>query len=118
MLSSADIKAKALELGFDSCGIAPAADLPELTFFHEWIARGYAGSMAYLDRSAELRADARRVLPTARTIIATATVYNTNRPYSIECTDLSRAQIARYAWGDDYHEVIGLRLEALLAWMR
>lgn len=117
-MTSAEIKQKALELGFDRCGIAPAADLPELTFFQEWLARGFAGEMAYLARSADRRADVRRVLPTARTVIVTATNYNTDRPYSTECADMRQAQIARYAWGDDYHEVVGARLDALVAWMR
>ena len=57
-------------------------------------------------------------MPSARTVIVTATVYNTARPYSTECADPSRAQIARYAWGEDYHVVIGARLDALVAWMR
>jgi len=117
-LTSADIKTKALELGFDACGVAPAGDLPELEFFQEWIARGYAGSMAYLERSADRRSGVEQVMPSARTVIVTATVYNTARPYSTECADSSRAEIARYAWGDDYHDVIGGRLDALLAWMR
>ena len=79
-LTSLDIKQKARELGFDLCGIAPAADLPELAFFRDWLARGYAGEMAYLHRSAEQRADVRRVLPSARTVIVTGTIYNTDRP--------------------------------------
>jgi epoxyqueuosine reductase len=58
------------------------------------------------------------VLPTARSVIVTATVYNTDRPYSTECADPGRAQIARYAWGDDYHEVLAARLEDLVGWMR
>ena len=115
---ASDVKARALELGFDLCGIAPAADHPELRFYREWIARGYAGEMAYLERTAERRADARQVVPSAQTVIVTGTLYNTDRPYSIECADRGRAQIARYAWGDDYHDVIGGRMEALLAWMR
>jgi len=118
VLTSAQIKARARELGFDLCGIAPAAAHPELNFFREWLARGYGGTMTYLHRSAKKRVDIRKVVPTARTVIATATVYNTDRPYSTECEDPGRAQIARYAWGDDYHDVIGRRLEALLAWMR
>jgi epoxyqueuosine reductase len=117
-LSAADVKARAAELGFDLCGIAPASDLPELTFYDEWLARGYAGEMAYLHRTAERRRDVRRVLPSARTVIVTGTVYNTDRPYSTESSDPGRAQIARYAWGDDYHDVIGKRLDALVAWMR
>ena len=118
MLTSAQIKDKARELGFDLCGIAPAADHPELKFFREWLRRGYAGDMTYLNRSAKRCADVRNVIPSARTVVVTATVYNTNRPYSIECTDPARAHIARYAWGDDYHDVIGERMEQLLAWMR
>jgi epoxyqueuosine reductase len=118
MLTSAQIKAKACEIGFDLCGIAPASDHPELTFFREWIDRGYAGDMAYLNRSADRRADVRRVMPSARTVIVIATVYNTDRPYSTECADANRAHIARYAWGDDYHDVIGGRMEQLLEWMR
>jgi epoxyqueuosine reductase len=117
-LSAAAVKAKAIDLGFDVCGIAPAGELPELGFFSDWLARGYGASMSYLDRSADRRADVRRVLPSARTVIVTATVYNVRRPYSIECADPSRAQIARYAWGDDYHEVVGPRLESLIDWMR
>ena len=117
-LTSSAIKARASELGFDLCGIAPAAHHPELGFFRDWLARGYAGEMSYLNRSADQRADVRAVVPSARTVIVTATVYNTDRPYSTECADSGRAQIARYAWGEDYHDVIGRRLDALLAWMR
>ena len=117
-MTSAELKAHARELGFDACGIAPAAAHPELRFFREWLDRGYAGEMAYLHRTAERRADVRHVMPSARTVIVTATVYNTDRPYSTECADRDRAHIARYAWGDDYHDVINQRLEALVAWMR
>ena len=117
-VTATDIKAKAREFGFDLCGIAPALDHPELTFFREWLDRGSAGDMAYLNRSAERRADVRNVLPSARSVIVTATVYNTDRPYSTESSDPSQAHIARYAWGDDYHDVIGARMERLLDWMR
>ena len=111
------IKARAIELGFDACGIAPATGLPELEFFKEWIARGYAGEMAFLERSADLRADARGALPSAQSVIVTATLYNTDRRFSTECLDPSRAHIARYAWGDDYHHVLMRRLDGLVAWM-
>jgi epoxyqueuosine reductase len=117
-VNAAQIKAKAREFGFDLCGIAPAADHPELAFYREWLERGYAGEMAYLHRTAWRRADVRHVVPSAQTVIVTGTLYNTDRPYSTEVADPARAQIARYAWGDDYHDVIGERLEALLAWMR
>jgi epoxyqueuosine reductase len=117
-LTASAIKVKARELGFDACGIAPAADLPELQFFRRWLDSGYAGEMSYLARSAERRADVRRVLPSAQTVVVTATNYNTDRPYTTESRDAGRAQIARYAWGDDYHGILLGRLDALLAWMR
>ena len=117
-MTSAEIKAKSRELGFDLCGIAPASGHPELHFFREWLDRGYAGTMTYLNRSAERRADVRHVVPSAQAVIVLATVYNTNRPYSTESADPDRAHIARYAWGDDYHDVIGERMEQLLEWMK
>src|SRR5512134_160166 len=118
MLTTAAIKTRALELGFDLCGVAPAAGFPELARLREWIDRGYAGAMHYMARSASRRADVRSVLPSARSVIVTATNYNVDRPYSTECSDSSRASIARYAWGDDYHDVVRRRLDALLEWMR
>jgi epoxyqueuosine reductase len=117
-MTSSEIKAQARRLGFDAVGIAPAAAHPELAFFREWLSRGYAADMAYLHRTADRRGDVRNVLPSARSVIVTATVYNTDRPYSVECSDPTRAQIARYAWGDDYHGVIGRRLDTLVSWMR
>ena len=117
-MTAAEIKSKARELGFDLCGIAPASDYPELKFFREWLDRGYAGGMAYLNRSADRRADVRNVIPSAKSVVVTATVYNTDRPYSIESRNPTQAHIARYAWGDDYHDIIGERMGTLLDWMR
>ncbi len=117
-MTSAEIKARAAELGFDLCGIAPAGTFKELAFLPDWLARGYAGEMQYLHRSADRRADVRAVMPSARSVIALATVYNTDRPYSTELADRSAALIARYAWGDDYHTVIQRRMDALVGWMR
>src|SRR5450759_6032095 len=91
MLTSGDVKAKSSDLGFDLCGIAPAGNLPELTFFLQWLDRGYAGEMAYLGRSAARRADVRNVLPSARSVIVTGTVYNVDRPYSTEIADPGEA---------------------------
>jgi epoxyqueuosine reductase len=118
LISPESIKDKARELGFDLCGVAPAESFAELSFFREWLDRGYAGEMTYLTRSADKRADVRNVLPGARSVIVTGTIYNTDRPYSTESDDRGAAAIARYAWGDDYHDVLKSRLEALVAWMR
>jgi epoxyqueuosine reductase len=118
VLTGDSIKARAREIGFDLCGICSVASFPELRFYREWIERGYAGDMAHLAQTAERRSDVRSVLPSARSVIVTATVYNVDRPYSMERRDLGEAAIARYAWGDDYHDVLGGRMNALLAWMR
>jgi epoxyqueuosine reductase len=116
MLSASGIKDKARALGFDLCGIAPADGFPELVFLREWLDRGYAGSMDWMVRSADRRADVRNVVPGARSVIVTATLYNTERPYSSELAP-DVARISRYAWGDDYHDVLKRRLDALLVWM-
>lgn len=119
MLTAERIKAKAGELGFDLCGIAPADNFPELAYLEEWLARGYAGDMAYMSRSAERRADVRNVVPGARSVIVTGTIYNTSQVrLKADPTEPSDAVIARYALGDDYHDVLKRRLDALLAWMR
>jgi len=117
-LTAARIKAQAREIGFDGCGIAPAAELPELRYFAEWIARGYHGTMTWLADSAVERSDIRRLLPQARSVVVTATNYNAARAFSTECADPTTAQVARYAWGDDYHDVVNRRQRALLSWMR
>jgi len=74
--------------------------------------------MSYLGRSARKRRDLRVLDPNARSVIVTATVYNTDRPYSADQRDPLRAVVARYAWGDDYHVIVRQRLDALLDWMR
>ena len=103
MLSSAAIKQHAAGLGFDLCGVAPAAAFPELGFLSQWIARGYAGEMDYLEKSASVRADIRNFLPSARSVIVMGTVYNTEPgTWNREPEAASDAiQIARFARGQD-----------------
>jgi len=117
-LTASHVKAEAASLGFDLCGIAPAKSFPELEFLPEWLERGYAGEMHYMRRTAERRSDVRAVMPSARSVISLGVVYNTDRPYSTENADPSRAAIARYAWGDDYHVVIEQRLAKLVERLR
>jgi epoxyqueuosine reductase len=116
-LAPESIKAKAAELGFDLCGIAPVDSFPELTFLREWLAHGYAGSMTWLNRTVRVRSDVRHIVPGAQSVIVTGTLYHTDRPYSSDAP-AGTARLSRYAWGDDYHEVIGARLDALSTWMR
>ena len=108
---------RARELGFDLCGVARAEEFPELKCMGEWLERGYAGEMRYLE--AERRRSLDAVLPGVRSIVVCAMNYNTARPYSTEARagwpgEEPRGWISRYAWGDDYHKVLGRKLEALL----
>jgi epoxyqueuosine reductase len=117
-ITSTEVKQRAREAGFDVCGIAPP-DIPvDAEHFRTWLDRGYAGEMRYLERNAARRQDARRVLPSARSVVALGVIYNVDRPYSTERAAPGAAAVSRYAWGEDYHAVIGARLEALTAWMR
>jgi epoxyqueuosine reductase len=118
LITSSSVKSKAIEAGFDRCGIAAVAVYPELAYLREWIDHGHAGGMAYLARTAAERADVRQVMPSARSVIVAAAVYNVDRPYSTERANPAEAGIARYAWGDDYHDVLGRQFDRLLSWMR
>lgn len=110
------IKQRAQELGFDLCGVAPALAFPELQFLPEWLARGYAGEMEYMEKSAATRADIRNFLPSARSVIVTGTIYNTDGSREPEKPDAVR--VAKYARGQDYHVVLEDRLQELVGWMR
>src|SRR5688572_29033553 len=117
-LTSSQVKAEAAATGFDLCGIAPAGDFQELRFLRDWLDRGYGGEMHYMHRTAERRANVLAVMPSARSVISLGVVYNTPRPYSTGNDDPTRAAIARYAWGDDYHAVIEERLRQLIERLR
>src|SRR5262245_22672185 len=117
MLSPDLIKSKALELGFDLCGIARAERHPKLQRLAEWIDRGYAGDMGYLADSLDERLDPAGVLPTAKSIVCVACVYNTSEPYSTTAGERGHAAISRYAWGEDYHQVMRARLRPFVRWM-
>jgi epoxyqueuosine reductase len=115
VLAASDVKRLAEAAGFDLCGIARVEKHPKLARLKEWIALGYAGEMTYLADSLDERLDPCVTLPTAKSIISVAIVYNTAQPYSTEIADPERVAVARYAWGDDYHLVMRERLRKLLA---
>jgi epoxyqueuosine reductase len=115
VISAVDLKAKARDVGFDACGIARAERFPRLAALSSWIDRGYAGEMRYLAESLDERLDPRVFLPTAQSVISLACVYNTSATSSAEAE--GHAVIARYARGEDYHDVMRVRLRALVTWM-
>jgi epoxyqueuosine reductase len=104
----------ASECGFDLVGVTAAHPVPDFARFRSWVDRGLAGEMRYLtDHRAEIRNNPEQLLPGVRSIICVGMVYNGPEPLSTEFSDLERAWISRYAWGDDYHRVLRARLEAL-----
>jgi epoxyqueuosine reductase len=115
------ITERARAIGFDLCGVAPAERYAELQHLPDWLRRGFAGEMAYL--ADPRREDPARVLPGVRSVIVCALNYNTQQPASIHVPAVSteeepRGWISRYAWGDDYHDVLGAKLTGLAAALR
>jgi epoxyqueuosine reductase len=103
------IKDYARALGFELVGIAPAQPPPHAESFLHWLAQGYAGAMEYLERTAHLRINPAELLPDARSAVVVGLNY---APAELPETDY---RIARYALGDDYHQVIRAKLETLLS---
>lgn len=109
----ATLKAKANEIGFDLIGFAQVENLgKEFDNYISWLENGFHSGMDYLERNKEKRKDVSLILENAKTLIVTATNYNTPFFHNTEL-DNSTGKISRYAWGDDYHEVILPRLESL-----
>ncbi len=108
------IKDAARRLGFDLVGISPVGDPSHAGSFAEWLRRGLHGEMAYMERTAGKRMHPGELLPWARSVVSVAMGYATPHPREETPGDL-RGWISRYAWGDDYHDALRRRLEALLA---
>jgi epoxyqueuosine reductase len=102
------IKAQAFGLGFDLVGITALGPVDSAAAFDDWLSRGYAGEMEYMPRTAEKRRDSRMPFPGATSAIVVALNYGGTS---------SSGAIARYARGDDYHEVMWEKLNALHEWI-
>jgi epoxyqueuosine reductase len=98
------IKAQAFGLGFDLVGITTLGPVETSAAFEDWLASGYAGDMAYLARGAEKRADTRRPVPGTTSAIVVGMDYGGREP---------AGPVARYARGDDYHDLMIDRLNEL-----
>ena len=112
---------QAKSLGFDLAGVVRAEKFPELERTPEWLARGYAGEMKYL--ADPRRCDPQTAMPGIRSAIVGLLNYNTEQPLSIDPAlpmDDRKVTgwISRYAWGDDYHDVLRERLDALVESLR
>ena len=111
-----EIKLESRRLGFDKVGVAPADALTEEgARLGLWLARGFHGRMSYMARDPQRRADPRLLLPSAKSVVSVALNYF--RPE--KRADAPEAgKISRYAWGDDYHDVLRDKLKSLLEWIR
>jgi epoxyqueuosine reductase len=111
------IKAQGTALGFDLIGISPVQAPAHDESFAHWLRQGYHGEMRYLSRTAEKRIHPEEFLPWARSVVSVALNYNT--PYDREAeTEGIRGWISRYAWGEDYHDVMQAKLTHLLDYVR
>jgi epoxyqueuosine reductase len=108
------IKSKARELGFDLVRIAPAEPSRHRDYVRHWLDAGKAGSMHYLEKRFDERTDVRTYMPGAQCVICVAANYFT----PLESSPDGHGRIARYALGDDYHEVLKTRLHELADWIR
>lgn len=124
---SAIIKARAAQLGFHKAGIVPAETLSkEYAQLQEWLARGYHGEMKWIERDPQQRTDPRRVFSDARSVLVVALNYYTPDQHEVSTARVSvgdketglTGKVSRYAWGDDYHDVVGDKLRELLSWIK
>ena len=112
------IQAYAHKLGFELIGITPAARSETIARYRQWVKNGYAGEMGYLERHLPLKTDVRHLLAEAKSVISLAMNYYTLDPPKALAEDPARGQISRYAWGDDYHDVICQRLAELVDFIK
>jgi epoxyqueuosine reductase len=114
--TSARIRARAGELGFHKVGITRADNLStEQANLEAWLLRGYHGEMNWMSRDPAQRTDPRRIFPEARSVVVIALNYYTPHQHA---NNSASGKVSRYAWGDDYHEVVGDKLRELLSWIK
>ena len=102
------VRLAARGLGFADCRVAPAAPAPRGELFTRWLEEGWHGDMEWLARDPARRLDPREVLPGCRAVVCLALDY-----FPGEESPNAAYRIARYAWGDDYHDLIGEKLRDL-----
>ena len=110
------IRRKARHLGFSHVGFAHAEALGgEAALLREWLGRGYHAEMRWMEGNTARRIDPREIVEGAESVICLAMNYYTPHAHS---DSRSHGKISRYAWGDDYHDVMGERLQELEEWMQ
>ena len=104
------VKETALSLGFDYCGIAKAERLDEdARKLESWLNKGYNGTMGYMGNYFDLRIDPEKLVPGAKSVITLLLNYFPEKQQNVDVP-----QISKYAYGNDYHEVIKKKLNIFL----
>ena len=121
-MKSEELKKKliayARKLGFDSCRVAACAAPKHASEFRTWLREGAAGEMSYMERGEEKRCDPQKVLPGARSIVVVALNYWRGESATARAFRAATGRVARYAWGEDYHEVIPQKLDKIDNFLR
>jgi epoxyqueuosine reductase len=107
-----ELKAEARDLGFIACGITDPRPVPHAAELDDWLARGYAGTMRYLQRQAKRRKDPQRIVPEARSVVVICENYYYQQP-----DPQPVPKIAKYAFGTDYHIATSNRINKLADWL-
>ena len=102
------VKAQAYGMGFDLVGVTHLGPAETAPLFEDWIERGYSGEMSYLPRGADKRRDSRLPFPGASSAVVVGLDYGGAEP---------SGPVARYARGDDYHDLMWAKLDALHEWI-
>ncbi len=113
------IRRKALEIGFHKIGFARAEALTrEAGYLQKWLEKDFHGEMRWLEREPEKRTDPKLIFPAAKSVVALALNYFTPHEHDEQDKAAATGKVSRYAWGDDYHDVVKDKLRELLAWIK
>jgi len=111
----ADLEAEARRLGFSRLGVARVGEPPHHEAFQQWLTHGLAGVMQpWLKRHEPLRADPTSLLDDARSVVMLATDHVAGE---LPAAAAGQGRVARYALGDDYHDLLREWGNALAAWL-
>src|SRR6266478_10160353 len=121
-ISATELKARLVSfarvIGFDSCRVAACNVPAHANDFREWLRDGAHGEMHYMQRGEGKRCDPEKILPDAQSIVALALNYFQEERTHRRSETAATGRIARYAWGDDYHDVIGAKLNRIDEFLR
>jgi epoxyqueuosine reductase len=116
VISARNIKERALFEGLNKVGIIGGSSLEdEGRRLKEWLARDYHGEMSWMSRDVEKRINPSEIFPQTRSVVVVALNYFTPHQHQQSSTT---GKVSRYAWGDDYHDVVKTKLASLLSWIR